>query len=100
MVEPAELQRVSKISEQEISFEEFLAQVQFKRTVEIDGYSELKFSFTFVPYKLTSIYQEFTLFFENQDYCDPIPIKLQGQCVDVPIYVEHLEYNLNILIYE
>jgi hypothetical protein len=100
MVEPPELQRVGNLSEQEINFEEFLAQVQFKRTVEIEGYSELKFAFTFVPYKLTSILQEFTLFFENQDYCDPVPISLQGKCVDVPIYVESLQYDLYVLVYE
>lgn len=68
-------------------FEEFLAQVQFKRTNEIDGYSTLKVSFTFVPYKLGYIRQEFTLFLDNQDYCEPIPIEVFGECVDVPIYV-------------
>ena len=81
-------------------FEEFLAQVQFKRTTEIDGYSSTKLSFTYVPYKLGSIYHEFTLFLENQDYTQPIPIKVRGECVDVPIYVEKPEYNLNILVYE
>lgn len=53
-----------------------------------------------MPYKLTSIFQEFTLFFENQDYCEPIHISLRGECVDVPIYVEKEEYNLNVLVYE
>lgn len=37
-------------------FEEFLAQVQFKRTTEIEGYSSTKVTFTFVPYKLGKIY--------------------------------------------
>ena len=55
---------------------------------------------TFIPYKLTRAYQDFTLFFENQDYTEPIPISIKGECVDVPIYVEKEEYNLNILIYE
>jgi hypothetical protein len=40
------------------------------------------------------------LFFENQDYTRPIPITVRGSCVDVPIYVEKLEYNLNVLVYE
>lgn len=74
--------------------------MQFKRTSEINGYSESRISFTFIPYKLNYVYQELTLFFENQDYTEPIPITIEGQCVDVPIYVENEEYNLNILIYE
>ncbi len=45
--------------------DEFLAQVQFKRTAEIEGYSSTKIQFTFVPYKLNKIEQKFTLFFEN-----------------------------------
>jgi len=80
--------------------EEFLAQVQFRRTAEIEGYSSTKISFTFVPYKLNKIDQKFTLFFENQDYTRPIQITIKGSCVDVPIYVEKEEYNLNILVYE
>ena len=85
--EEPEIAKMKPLSEEEITFEEFLAQVQFKRTSEIEGYSEMKIAFTFVPYKLTSIEQEFTLFFENQDYCDPIPFSIRGACVDVPIYV-------------
>jgi len=81
-------------------FEEFLAQVQFKRTNDIDGYSTTKISFTFVPYKLGHIRQEFTLFLDNQDYCEPIPIEIFGECVDVPIYVAQEEYNLNVLVYD
>ena len=36
-------------------FEEFLAQVSFKRTTEIDGYSSTKIQFTFIPMKLTEV---------------------------------------------
>ena len=50
--------------------------------------------------KLTEVGQRFTLFLENQDYTKPIPITVQGRCVDVPIYVEKEEYNLNVLVYE
>jgi len=53
------------LSPGEIEFEEFLAQVQFKRSAEIEGYSELKLQLSFVPYKLTKVEQTFTLFFEN-----------------------------------
>ncbi len=53
-----------------------------------------------MPYKLNKIEQRFTLFFENQDYTKPIPITIRGCCVDVPIYVEKEEYNLNVLVYE
>lgn len=60
----------------------------------------MRVTFTFIPYKLTSVFHEFTLFMDNQDYCDPIAISISGSCVDVPIYVEHLEYNLNVLVYE
>lgn len=81
-------------------FEEFLAQVSFKRTTEIQGYTSTKIQFTFIPFKLTQVEQHFTLFFENQDYTQPIPITVKGQCVDVPIYVEHEEYNLNVLVYD
>ena len=55
-------------------FEEFLAQVSFKRTTEINGYSSTKIQFTFIPMKLTEVSQRFTLFLENQDYTKPIPI--------------------------
>lgn len=37
---------------------------------------------------------------QNQDYTKPIPITVKGTCVDVPIYVEKEEYNLNVLVYE
>ncbi len=77
-----------------------MSQVQFKRTTDIEGYSSTKITFTFVPLQLGPIYQDFTVFFENQDYCQSIPIVLKGECVDVPIYVEKPEYNLNILVYE
>ena len=36
-------------------FDEFLAQVSFKRTTEIDGYSSTKIQFTFIPMKLTEV---------------------------------------------
>lgn len=87
-------------SQEQIEFEEFLAQVQFKRSTTIQGYNSTQISFTFVPYKLTSISQNFTLFFENQDYTEPIPISISGHCVDVPIYVEKELYDMNILVYE
>lgn len=60
----------------------------------------MKIQFTFVPVKLTEISQTLTLFFENQDYTKPIVIKVQGKCVDVPIYVEQEEYNMNVLVYD
>ena len=91
---------VASLTDEEIEFEEFLAQVSFKRTTDIEGYSEVKIEMTFIPYKLTEVEQEFTLFFENQDYTEPIPILISGSCVDVPIYVENEEYNMNVLIYE
>ena len=50
--------------------------------------------------KLTEVNQRFTLFMQNQDYTKPIPIEVRGTCVDVPIYVEKEEYNLNVLVYE
>ena len=50
--------------------------------------------------KLTEVSQRFTLFLENQDFTKPIPITVNGTCVDVPIYVEKVEYNLNVLVYE
>jgi hypothetical protein len=37
---------------------------------------------------------------ENQDYTQPIPIRIKGRCVNVPIYVEKEEYNLNVLVYD
>jgi hypothetical protein len=84
----------------EVVFNEFLATVSFKRTSEIEGYSNMKIQFTFVPIKLTEVSQNLTLFFENQDYTKPIPIKVFGRCVDVPIYVEKEEYNMNVLVYD
>ena len=50
--------------------------------------------------KLTDMFQNFTLFIQNQDYTKPISITVQGSCVDVPIYVEKEEYNLNVCVYE
>ena len=34
--------KISKYTPEEVDYEEFLAQVQFKRTAEIDAYSETK----------------------------------------------------------
>jgi hypothetical protein len=48
---------IANLQEEEIIFEEFLAQVSFKRSTVIEGYSDIKIQFTFVPYKLTSIEQ-------------------------------------------
>jgi hypothetical protein len=99
---PEELPKDSELVErtETIVFNEFLATVSFKRTSEIEGYSNMKIQFTFLPIKLTEINQNLTLFFENQDYTKPIPIKVHGKCVDVPIYVEKEEYNMNILVYD
>jgi hypothetical protein len=47
--------KVIPLTKEEQEFEEFLAQVSFKRTTEIDGYSEAKIQLTFIPYKLTSV---------------------------------------------
>jgi hypothetical protein len=80
--------------------DDFLTQVQFKRITEIDGYNTTRIAFTFVPYKLGSVNQTFTLFLDNQDYCEPIPLEIFGDCVDVPIYVAQQEYNLNVMVYE
>jgi len=33
-------------------------------------------------------------------FTDPIKIVIKGECVDVPIYVEKLTYDMNIVIYE
>ena len=41
-----------------------------------------------------------TLFFDNQDYTKPIPLRITGTCVDVPIKVEKEEYNLNVMVYD
>jgi len=101
-VVPEELPKDSEIIQrtETIIFNEFLATVSFKRTSEIDGYSNMKIQFTFMPIKLADINQNLTLFFENQDYTKPIPIKVVGKCVDVPIYVEKEEYNMNVLVYD
>ncbi len=33
-------------------------------------------------------------------FTDPIKIVIKGECVDVPIFVEKLTYDMNIVIYE
>ena len=101
-VSPEELPKNDEEVERtaEIVFNEFIATVSFKRITEIEGYSNTKIQFTFVPTKLTEIDQNLTLFFENQDYTKPIPLHLTGKCVDVPIYVEKEEYNMNVMVYE
>ena len=38
------------------SFEEFLAQVSFKRISEINGYSSIAVSFTFKPFKTGKVF--------------------------------------------
>jgi hypothetical protein len=98
--EHAAARKQSALLLQSDPFEEFLAQVQFKRTNDMDGYSQLRIDFTFVPFKLGTVGQRFTLFFENQDNCEPIPIEVVGECVDVPIYVAQEEYDLNVMVYD
>ena len=34
------------------------------------------------------------------DHSNAIPIQIKGQCVEVPIYVEKLVYDLNICVYQ
>jgi len=46
---------LAAMTPEEIEFEEFLAQVSFKRTTDIEGYSEAKIQLVFVPYKLTKV---------------------------------------------
>ena len=75
-------------------------QAIFRRENNIGSYTSKNLIFTFKPIKLGQVFQECTLFFDNQEYTDPIPIIVKGQCVDVPIYVEKLTYNLHILVYE
>lgn len=98
--ENADSIRSQKVYTAEDAFEEFIAQVSFKRTTEIDGYTSTKIQFTFIPYKMTQLCQNFTLFLENQDYTKPIPLLVVGKCVDVPLHVEQDEYNLNVLVYD
>lgn len=85
---------------EENEFDEFCVQAIFKRENNIGSYTGKNLSFTFKPIKLGNIFQECTLFFDNQDYTEPIPIIIKGCCVDVPIYVEKLTYNLHTLVYE
>ena len=85
---------------EESEFDEFWVQAIFKRENNIGSYTSKNLSFTFKPIKLGKIFQECTLFFDNQDYTSPIPVIIKGQWVDVPIYVEKLTYNLHILVYE
>lgn len=47
----AQFAGVAQLSPEEEVFEEFLAQVNFKRTTEIEGYSETKIDLTFTPFK-------------------------------------------------
>lgn len=61
----AQFSKLAALTPQEIAFEEFLAQVSFKRSAFIEGYSELKLQLTFVPYKLTEVDRQFTLFLDN-----------------------------------
>lgn len=84
----------------QLELDTFLATVSFKRTSEIQGYSSTKIQFSFLPLQLGPVAQRFTLFLEKQDYTKPISIEVEGTCVDVPIYVDRPEYNLNVLVYE
>lgn len=42
---------LNEMTDEEMRFEEFLAQVNFKRSTDIEGYSETKIELTFTPYK-------------------------------------------------
>ena len=68
--------------------------------MQIGGYQTKTISFTFTPFKQGRIFQEMTLFFDNQDFTEPINIVAKGECVDVPVYVEKLTYDMQILVYE
>jgi hypothetical protein len=62
-VSPEDLPKDEVIVNDTILFDEFLATVSFKRSSDIDGYSSTKIQFSFVPIKLATIKQKFTLFF-------------------------------------
>ena len=59
-------------------FDEFCTQVEFKKVTHIDGYSSKTISFTYTPFKLGSIFMECTMFFDNQEFTDPIKLVIKG----------------------
>jgi hypothetical protein len=67
---------------------------------QVEGYSVKNVAFTFVPMKTGPIFQEATIFFDNQEFTEPIKIVIKGECVNVPVYVDKLVYDLNILVYD
>ena len=81
-------------------FDEFCVQADFSRVNQIGGYTHKMLSFTFKPFKQGPIFQEATIFLDNDRFTEPINLAIKGECVDVPVYVEKLEYDLNILVYE
>ena len=82
---------LEKLTFEENEFDEFCVQAIFKRENNIGSYTSKNLSFIFKPIKLGRIFQEWTLYFDNQDYTSPIPIIIKGQWVDVPIYVEKID---------
>jgi len=78
--------------------ENFMSQVKFQKTAIIGGYSSLTIAVEYTPSEVGPINFDMVAYFENYLHSPPINMKIQGECVEVPIYVEKPLYDFEIVL--
>ena len=82
----------------DVEEEKIMEQVKFQKTAIIGGYSSITIAFEYTPSEIAPLDFEMMAYFENYLHSPPIPIRLQGECVEVPIYVEKPLYDFEICL--
>lgn len=75
-----------------------MSQLKFQKTATIGSYCSLVIPIEFTPSEVGPLDFEMVVYFENYLHSPPIHIKLQGECIEVPIYVEKPLYDFEICL--
>ena len=78
--------------------ERVMNQVKWKKTAIIGGYSSLTIPIEFIPTEVGSFNFEMVAYFENYLHSPPISMRIQGECIEVPVYVEKPLYDFEICL--
>jgi hypothetical protein len=81
-----------------VDLERCLAQLQFQKNFKVLGYSNLQIPIKFVPNEVGPFELTLVVYIENFLHSPPIEITFQGECIEVPIYVEKPLYDFEICL--
>jgi hypothetical protein len=75
-----------------------LDNLTFDRRGEIGGNAEKAITFEYRPSEIGFFSVDLLLAVKNVLHSPPIAIRLEGECVEVPVRVEHETYDLQICL--